>query len=110
MRSSASCSLAVFFSQSMWGRGGNALGMTHLLSLRPASAAHGQERRGYGYGRKSRRVRPFTRTVGRLADLGNFYPYAAQKVKRTKANAASQFEIPQRVRATITDRMAADLT
>src|SRR5215813_3233507 len=44
-RNSASRCLAVFLSQSMLGRAGRACGMEHLLSLRPATAALGQERR-----------------------------------------------------------------
>src|SRR5215472_9886370 len=37
--------LAVFLSQWMWGWSGSALSIEHLLPLRPASAALGQERR-----------------------------------------------------------------
>src|SRR5262249_203574 len=39
--------LAVFLSQWMWGWSGSALSIEHLLPLRPASAALGQERRRY---------------------------------------------------------------
>src|SRR5262249_30710818 len=44
-RNSASRCLAVFLSQSMLGWAGRACDMEHLLSLRPATAALGQERR-----------------------------------------------------------------
>src|SRR6266571_1026111 len=47
--------------------------MTNLLSLRPASAALGQERRDGYVLALSRWVQPFTRTVGRLIDRREIY-------------------------------------
>src|SRR5215471_20452695 len=47
-RRTARRSFAVFFSQSRWGWVGRDFVIAHLLPLRPASAAHGQERRN-GY-------------------------------------------------------------
>jgi hypothetical protein len=66
--------------------------MKNLLSLRPASAALGQERRDGYVQALSRRVKPFTRTVGRLIDRREIYRRSsvARKMVRSPISRAAQ--------------------